>query len=192
MFIAIRRLQYWPATLKQAKIIMVTKPGKNPTDVASYRPISLLQILSKILGKLLLKRIYSDINLHDWLNTHQFGFRKAHSTIQQYHRITDVTNKAFKEQKYCSAVFLDVSQAFDKVWYQGLLFKIKQTLPTGYLNILKSYLSDRYFTVSLNNKTSSLIPMLLSPPRKHSGAVIVHVIHSRSPSIRQNNPQHLC
>jgi hypothetical protein len=139
--------------------------------------------------KLLLKRIYSDTNLQDWVPTHQFGFRKPHSTIQQCRRITDIIDKAFEEHKYCSAVFLDVSQAFDKVWHQGLLFKIKQTLPTVYLNILKSYLSDRYLTVSLNNKTSSSITM--SPPRKHYGAVIVHVIRSRSPSIRQNNPQHL-
>ena len=144
---------------------MVLKPGKNPTDVASYRPISLLPILSKILEKLLLKRIYSDTNLQDWIPTHQFGFRRAHSTIQQCHRIADIINKAFEEHKYCSAVFLDVSQAFDKVWHQGLLYKIKRTLPPGYLNILKSYLRDRYFTVSLNNKTSTLFPMLLGVPQ---------------------------
>ena len=33
---AIRRLEYWPTPLKQAKIIMVLKPGKNPPDVPSY------------------------------------------------------------------------------------------------------------------------------------------------------------
>ena len=60
---------------------------------------------------------------------------------------------------------MDVSQAFDKVWHQSLLFKIKQTLPAGYLNILKSYLSDRYFTVPLNNKTSTLVPMLSGVPQ---------------------------
>jgi len=37
---------------------MIQKPGKNPTDVASYRPISLLSISSKILEKLLLKKRY--------------------------------------------------------------------------------------------------------------------------------------
>jgi len=147
IFNAISRLQYWSAPLKQAKIIIIQKPGKNPTDVASYRPISLLPILSKILGKLLLKRIYRDTNLQEWVPSHQFGFRKAHSTIQQCHRITDIINKAFEEHKYCSAVFLDVSQAFDKVWHQGLLYKIKQTLPARYLNILQSYLSERYFSV---------------------------------------------
>jgi hypothetical protein len=54
---AIIRLEYWPATLKHTKIIVIPKPGKHPTDVASYRPISLLPVLSKILEKLILKRI---------------------------------------------------------------------------------------------------------------------------------------
>ena len=124
IFNAIGRLQYWPAPLKQAKI-MIQKPGKNPTDVASYRPISLLPILSKILTKHLLKRIYRDTNLQEWISSHHFGFRKAHSTIQQCHHIIDIINKAFEEHKYCSAVFLDVSQAFDKVWHHGLIYKIK-------------------------------------------------------------------
>jgi hypothetical protein len=165
IFNAIRRLQYWPAPLKQAKIIMIQKPGKNPTDVASYRPISLLPILAKILEKFLLRRLYRDTKLQEWIPSHQFGFRKAHSTIQQCHRITDIINKAFEEHKYCSAIFLDVSQAFDKVWHQGLLYKIKRTLPAEYLNILKSYLTDRHFSVSLNNKTSSLLPMLSGVPQ---------------------------
>jgi hypothetical protein len=56
---AIARLEYWPAPLKHAKIIMIPKPGKNPIDVASYRPIRLLPVISKILEELLLKRIYA-------------------------------------------------------------------------------------------------------------------------------------
>jgi len=57
IFNTIPRLEYWPVLLKHAKIIMIPKLGKNPTDVASYRPISLLSVISKILEKLLLKRI---------------------------------------------------------------------------------------------------------------------------------------
>jgi len=53
---AITRLEHWPKPLKQAKVIMILKPGKNPTDVASYRPISLLPVISKILEKLLLQK----------------------------------------------------------------------------------------------------------------------------------------
>jgi len=114
IFNAITRLEYWPVPLKHAKIIMIPKPGKNPTDVTSYRPISLLPVISKILEKLLLKRIYNDTHFQEWIPLHQFGFRKAHSTIQQCHRLTDIINKALDDQQYCSAVSLDVSQAFDK------------------------------------------------------------------------------
>jgi hypothetical protein len=124
LFNAIGRLECWPASLKHAKIIIIPKPGKTPADVASYRPISLLPVISKILAKILLKRIYIDTHPKTWIPMHQFGFRKAHSTIQR-HRLTDVINKALDDKYSCSTVFLDVSQAFDEVWHQGLLLKIK-------------------------------------------------------------------
>jgi hypothetical protein len=43
--------------------------------------------------------------------------------VQQFHRITDAINTAMANQQYCTAAFLDVSQAFDKVWHPGLLFQ---------------------------------------------------------------------
>ena len=52
---AIITLEYWPKSLKQAQIIMLPKPGKTPIEVTSYRPISLLPTISKILEKLILK-----------------------------------------------------------------------------------------------------------------------------------------
>jgi hypothetical protein len=55
-FNATLRLEYWPKSLKTAQIIMIPKPGKNPTDVSSYRPISLLSTISKVLEKLILKK----------------------------------------------------------------------------------------------------------------------------------------
>jgi len=141
-------------------IIMVLKPAKPPTDVASYRPISLLPIISKIFETLLLNRITKETHLQDWILEHQLGFRKAHSTIQQCHRLSDSINRALEEQELCSAVFLYISQAFDKVWHPGLLFKIDQTLPPRFYNILKSYLQQRQLVVTYNNATS--LPMQMS------------------------------
>jgi len=37
----------------------------------------------------------------------------------------DVINKIMENQEYCTALFLDLSQPFDKVWHPALLFKIK-------------------------------------------------------------------
>jgi len=51
IFNAVIRCSYWPTNFKSAKIILVLKPGKDPTDVTSYRPISLLSTISKTLEK---------------------------------------------------------------------------------------------------------------------------------------------
>jgi len=55
IFSAILRLDYWPNPLKIAQIIMIPKPGKNPIDVSSYRQVSLLTIISKVLEKFIFK-----------------------------------------------------------------------------------------------------------------------------------------
>ena len=53
-----------------------------------------------------------------------------------------VENKSF-----CTAAFIDISQAFDKVWHTGLLYKVKQALPHRAYILLTSYLTDRMFQV---------------------------------------------
>ena len=78
---AITRTSYWPQAFKHAQIIMLPKPGKVPKDISSYRPISLLPTISKVLEKLLITHITNDADLQPWISHHQFGFRKAHSTI---------------------------------------------------------------------------------------------------------------
>jgi len=82
------RLQYAPSYRKAAEVIMIPKPGKPATEVTSYRPISLLPVLSKLHEKLLLKRLKPVLDEKRIIPTHQFGFRNDHSTIYQIHRIT--------------------------------------------------------------------------------------------------------
>jgi len=122
LFNAILRLQYWPKQLKIAEIILIPKPGKNSNHVSSYRPISILSTISKLLEKLILPKTDP---LLDAIPQHQFGFRHSHLTIQQCHRVVHEINKTFEDKKYCFSVFLNISQAFDRVWHDGLLYKIK-------------------------------------------------------------------
>jgi retron-type reverse transcriptase len=69
--------------------------------------------------------------------------------------VADTINKALENRQFCTATFLDVSQAFDKVWHPRLLYKIKKKiLPTRYFNLLKSYLQGRHFVTKYNNETS--------------------------------------
>jgi hypothetical protein len=100
------------------------KPGKPPNELTSYWPISLLPIVSKVFEKLL--RMVENNRLTP---NHQFGFRHRHSTIEQAHRIVQRINEALENKQYCSAAFLDISQAFDKVWHTGFLYNLRRSLP---------------------------------------------------------------
>jgi hypothetical protein len=61
--------------------------------------------------------------------THQFGFREKQSTIEQVHRLTDVTENTLEEKKICATIILDVKQAFDKVWHKGLMTNLHKLPP---------------------------------------------------------------
>ena len=123
---------------------MIVKTGKNPKDITSYRPISLLQILSKILEKILLKRLTPIIDESKLVLSRQFGFRKEHKTIEQAQRLVYKIND-LESKRYCSAAFIDISQAFDKVWHTGRLYKIKRAFLRPEYTPLKSYHIDRTF-----------------------------------------------
>jgi hypothetical protein len=124
---------------------MIPKPGKPPHEPTSYRPISLLPITSKLFERLLLKRINEEHDPSTLLLSHQSGFCEHHSTSHQVHRIVNEIATNLEEKKYCNAVFLDISQAFDRIWHPGLLFKLKHTLTSNYYLLLKLYLADRNF-----------------------------------------------
>jgi hypothetical protein len=114
---------------KVGQITMTVKPGKHSNDITSYRPICLLPTLSKILEMILLQRITPLIDESKLIPSHQFGFRKEHRTIEQAHRLVYKINNDLESKRYCSAAFIEISQAFDKVWHTGLLYKLKRAFP---------------------------------------------------------------
>ncbi|KAG5878659.1 hypothetical protein JTB14_015595 [Gonioctena quinquepunctata] len=104
-----------------------SKNGKPPQETSSYRPISLLPpIPSKILERLLLKRIQDEYDLANILPNYQFGFRENMFPTHQAHRIVNTRGKTLERKENCNGVFLHVSQVFDKVWHTSLLYKVKK------------------------------------------------------------------
>jgi hypothetical protein len=146
--------------MKFAQIILISKAGKPPQALSSYRPISLLPIESKVIENLLLKLLHPLVEHGKLLPTHQFGFLQRPSTIEQTHRLIRGINNALDNKQYCcSAAFLHISQAYDKVWHKGLLYKLRRSLTLNYFLILNSYLSNRPFIVKVNTDLTDLTPV---------------------------------
>ena len=70
------------------------------------------------------------------------------------HRIVNEIMKSLEGRTLRTAAFLDVAQAFDKVWHTGLLYKLRAALPGPYYLLLKTYFTDRYFQVRYKDACS--------------------------------------
>ncbi|GBP68593.1 RNA-directed DNA polymerase from mobile element jockey [Eumeta japonica] len=176
IFNACLRLSFYPSQWKIAQVVMIQKPGKPAHDVTSYRPISLLPVVGKLLEKIVLNRMRE--HLTEIIPTHQFGFREGHGTIEQVHRLVDVIGRALENKLYCCAAFLDISQAFDKVWHSGLLYKIKKMLPHSFFPLLKSYLENRCYEVKINSDTSDMHVIRSGVPQGSVLGPVLYLIYT--------------
>ena len=101
--------------------------------------------------------IYEHLCANQLLTPNQSGFQPGNSTVNQLLSITHKIYSAFEEfpSRETRAVFLDISKAFDKVWHDGLLFKLKNYGISGSLfTVIKDFLSNRQQRVVLNGKSS--------------------------------------
>jgi hypothetical protein len=73
----------------------------------------------------LLRRLKEVVDAWNALPEFQFGFRQGRPTNQQLLHLTEWTTRAFNHKKATGAFFLDVEKAFDQVWYEGLLHKLR-------------------------------------------------------------------
>ena len=144
----------FPDSWKYANVQPIHK--KNNRQLKSnYRPISLLPICGKIFEKIIFDQVYYFLNVNELLSKNQSGFRPGDSTIYQLISITSNIYESFEKYDETRALFLDISKAFDKVWHDGLIFKLKCNGISGnLLNLFENYLQNRYQRVVLNGTTS--------------------------------------
>lgn len=171
-------LKHFPIPWKVSEIIALPKPNKDASKPSSYRPISLLPILSKIFESLIHDRLDQIIQEKNIIPHHQFGFRRKHSTTQQLHRVTNKITTEIDKKNFCVTTYLDVAKAFDSVWHTGLLYKLKQIFPLNYYLLLRSYLSDRYFYVKYQDECSEVLKMEAGVPQGSVLGPLLYVIYT--------------
>ena len=134
LFNAILRT-YLPPVCKQARVISVLKPGKDP---ALPRPVSILDTIRNVFENILLNSILSEISGRGLLRDEHFGFRPRQHILAagplRWKRI----------------------QAYETVWVDGLAYKlIALNFPSYLVKTIQSYLRGRTFEASLQSATSS-------------------------------------
>ncbi len=144
----------FPTLWKSANVTPVHKK-ESKQIVKNYRPISLLPLFAKVFERILFSKMYNFVSTNGLITKNQSGFQPGDSVTNQLICLVDSIHHSLDINLEVRSVFLDMSKAFDKVWHEGLLFKLKQNGIKGkLLNILKSYLSDRKQRVLINGSES--------------------------------------
>ena len=100
------------------------------------------------------------------LSPSQSAFRPGDSCINQLLSINHEILSAFDMGFEVRGIFLDISKAFDKVWHDGLIFKLRQNGIRGeMINILEDFLRNRKQRIVLNNRFSYWVDVRVGAPQ---------------------------
>jgi len=143
-----------PDSWKAANVIPLHK--KDDRDkLNNYRPVSILPAASKVLERIVFKHMYNFFHTNKLLTDNQSGFRQKDSTINQLAYLYHTFCNALDLKQDIRVVFCDIHKAFDKVWHDGLIFKLNQMGVRGnVLEWLKDYLNSRKQRVIIKGETS--------------------------------------
>lgn len=163
-----------PSIWKQSELVILKKgEDKDPLIPKSYRPICLLNILGKIQEKMLCNRLQAyreQIGLHP----RQFGFRKGRST-------EDAINQALEhvkeiDEKYVVGIFIDISGAFDNLWWPALFARLRDiNCPRQLYESFLDYFKNRLVKIKNQNSTVSKTTTKGCPQGSVSGPIFWNI-----------------
>ena len=144
-----------PDEWKCAIVVPLLKQNKPADKPDSYRPISLTSCLAKAMEKMLNARLKWYLDKEKLLPKYQAGFRSGFTTADHIIHLEADVKMGFNKKKITTAVFLDLTKAYDHTWHVGLLYKLTKMKVQGTALLwLKNFLQDRTITVRSNNAYS--------------------------------------
>ena len=145
----------FPDCEKIAKVVPLYKSGSK-SNFDNYRPISVLQVLSKVIERVIHNQLYDYLENHNLLSQCQFGFRKKRSTTQAVTYYKDYIRKQMEKGHLTGSLYLDLRKAFDTVNHGRLLSKLElYGIKSKELLWFETYLFGRQQSVCFEHTYSS-------------------------------------
>lgn len=155
----------FPDCWKKAAVTPIYKSGPKNTP-SNYRPISLLSIVSKLLEKIVQKRLCKFLDYHKLLASRQFGFQQGRSTEDAVNLLSSLVTNYLDTNQSCVGVFLDLARAFDTVSITILLSKLEKIGIRGVaLAWFRSYLTKREQCLRVGNSLSDTQSVCFGVPQ---------------------------
>ncbi|GFT92377.1 probable RNA-directed DNA polymerase from transposon X-element [Trichonephila clavipes] len=191
LFNRIWREQVYPTQWQEAIVIPILKPGKDPKNPLSYRPIALTSCICKTLERAVNARLVYQLEKNKCIPLFQSGFRKGRSTLDNNITLENKIRNAFVRRNHLVSIFFEIEKAYDRFWHYGILrtlfnFGLRGNLPT----FIKKIFNLRTFRVRLGGTLSAPFTQAEGVPQGSILSVtlfichISHILHVLSPSIQ--------
>ena len=147
----------FPKSWKQATIIPIPKPGKNPSYPENYYPIALSSCLCKTLERMVNHRLVRYLETNNLISNKQCGYKKHQGCIDRLTNLENYIREGFIKKEHIITIFFDLEKAYDTTWKFGIIkdlynLKLRGRLP----KFIKNFLIDRTFQVCIGFTLSSL------------------------------------
>ena len=146
-----------PSSWKHSLVIPILKNGKPASDPNSYRPVSLISCVSKLMEKMVASRLYWQLEKDEKFREHQSGFRKGRSTEDLILKLEHTVRSSLVNRQVTIAVFFDLKQAFDNINQDLLLYKLARSGIKGRMFCwIEQFLKNRTFQYMVENSRSEI------------------------------------
>ena len=181
----------FPSQWKEAIVITIRKPGKDPQLPTSYRPIALTCVLCKLLEKVINHRLVHELEKNNHISPNQYGFRKMRGCPDSLARLEADILESLARKQHLVAVFFDIAKAYDTTWRYLILRKIHSL---GYRGLIcffvQNFLDNRTFKVRIGNKFSNIYEQQQGVPQGSVMSVTLFALAIND--IVSNVPRDIC
>lgn len=155
----------FPDSLKKAYITPIHKQGSKE-ECGNYRPISILNSISKIYEKVINMKIRTFIERTIGFDENQYGFLEKSGTESAITATLDQIYEALDDGNFVGGVFIDLTKAFDVVNHSKLLERLDQLGIRGICNdLIRSYLTNRTQCVKVGDIYSDQLVIKTGVPQ---------------------------
>ena len=167
-----------PSCFKYAIVTPLLKKKDLDTNIfKNYRPVSNLPFLSKILEKIVLKRLLDHLDRNNLHEIYQSAYKENHSTETALLKVFSDICSSLDDKNLCLLTMYDLSAAFDTIDHDILLKRLGTTFGIGgsVIRWFESYLSDRKQCVTINKNCSKFSSIRFGVPQ---GSVLGPILFS--------------